>query len=229
MRSLTERLMREFPPIVAGGFVTAGTLLVQHYGLRRARLQRTDAYVAGTIGYDIGFAVYLLVGKKDLMPLVGLVTTQAAGGAAVKGAYWFDKYRSQRSKDKAQLEELLEENNKLRTRIEQLQSNGLRLYNINLEAEEIVKGFKVMEDSKIIQIVIERHSDTYLAYPLGVNGAVVGEGDSADEALENVKSALREFIETFGSEVLDNDNPIMDAFLAEAKINLKPENAKISG
>ena len=34
-----------------------------------------------------------------------------------------------------------------------------------------------------IKIVVERHSDGYVAYPFGLRGVVVGEGDSYDEAL----------------------------------------------
>jgi len=30
---------------------------------------------------------------------------------------------------------------------------------------------------KQFKIVVERHSDTYVAYPLGMKGVVVGQGD----------------------------------------------------
>ena len=54
-----------------------------------------------------------------------------------------------------------------------------------------------MESQKII---IEKHSDGYVAYPLGLKGVVVGEGDSYEEALTDVQSAIRFHLETFGSE-----------------------------
>ena len=54
---------------------------------------------------------------------------------------------------------------------------------------------------KQIQILVEKHSDGYVAYPLGLGGVVVGEGDSYDKALENVTSAIRFHVETFGLEV----------------------------
>lgn len=56
-----------------------------------------------------------------------------------------------------------------------------------------------MESQKII---IEKHSDRYVAYPLGLKGVVVGEGDSYEEALADVQSAIRFHLETFGNEVL---------------------------
>ena len=52
---------------------------------------------------------------------------------------------------------------------------------------------------KQVNIVVERHSDGYVAYPLGV---VVGEGDTYDEALADVKSAIAFHIETFGPDVI---------------------------
>jgi len=69
-----------------------------------------------------------------------------------------------------------------------------------------------------LKIVIEKHADGYVAYPFGIKGVVVGEGDSFDEALRDVQSALRFHIETFGSEALEPDDPVLDAFVAEASI-----------
>jgi predicted RNase H-like HicB family nuclease len=55
---------------------------------------------------------------------------------------------------------------------------------------------------KSIKIIIEKHADGYVAYPLGLKGVVVGEGDTYDETLTDVKSAIRFHIDTFGAEVL---------------------------
>lgn len=54
-----------------------------------------------------------------------------------------------------------------------------------------------------IKIIIEKHPDVYVAYPVGIKGIVVGEGDTYEEALADVKSAIKFHIETFGREVLD--------------------------
>jgi predicted RNase H-like HicB family nuclease len=53
------------------------------------------------------------------------------------------------------------------------------------------------------KIIVEKHSDGYVAYPLGLKGVVVGEGDTYEEALADVKSAIRFHIETFGEDVLE--------------------------
>ena len=58
---------------------------------------------------------------------------------------------------------------------------------------------------KSLKIIIEKHTDGYVAYPLGLKGVVVGEGDSYDEALTNVTSAIRFHIETFGKEVFEDN------------------------
>jgi predicted RNase H-like HicB family nuclease len=69
-----------------------------------------------------------------------------------------------------------------------------------------------------VKIVVERHSDGYVAYPVGLKGVVVGEGDSYDEALADVKSAIRFHIETFGSEALEQESPVLEAFIADADL-----------
>ena len=68
---------------------------------------------------------------------------------------------------------------------------------------------------KQFKIVVERHSDGYVAYPLGITGVVVGEGDTYEEALADVKSAIAFHIETFGPGVIENETPVLEAFVAE--------------
>ena len=53
------------------------------------------------------------------------------------------------------------------------------------------------------KIVVEKHADGYVAYPLGLKGVVVGEGDTYEEALADVTSAIRLHIEVFGEEVVE--------------------------
>jgi len=65
------------------------------------------------------------------------------------------------------------------------------------------------------KVIVEKHPDGYVAYPLGLKGIVVGEGDTYEEALADVKSAIRFHIETFGQEVLEEESPILEVFIAE--------------
>jgi predicted RNase H-like HicB family nuclease len=71
----------------------------------------------------------------------------------------------------------------------------------------------------LIKIIIEKHPEGYVAYALGLKGIVVGEGDTYEEALADVKSAIRFHIETFGREVFDTDSPVLEAFVAEAEVH----------
>ena len=71
---------------------------------------------------------------------------------------------------------------------------------------------------KQFKIVVEKHADGYVAYPLGMKGVVVGEGDSYEEALADVKSAIAFHLETFGGDALDTDSPVLEAFVAEASV-----------
>lgn len=52
-----------------------------------------------------------------------------------------------------------------------------------------------------IKIIIEKHKDGYVAYPIGLKGVVGGQGDTYDEALKDVRSAIRFHLETFGPQV----------------------------
>ena len=69
-----------------------------------------------------------------------------------------------------------------------------------------------------VKIIIEKHSDGYVAYPLGLKGAIIGAGDTYEAALADVKSAIRFHIETFGAEVLDPDEQALEAFVTEAAV-----------
>ena len=70
---------------------------------------------------------------------------------------------------------------------------------------------------KTVKIVVEKHPDGFVAYPLGLKGVVVGQGDSYDEALADCQSAIRFHVETFGPDVLDTASPVLEAFIAEAR------------
>ena len=61
---------------------------------------------------------------------------------------------------------------------------------------------------RAVKIVVEKHPDGYVAYPLGVQGVVVGEGNTYEEALADVKSALRFHVETFGDSAFPARNTL---------------------
>ncbi len=70
---------------------------------------------------------------------------------------------------------------------------------------------------KRIKIIVEKHSEGYVAYPLGFKGVVVGEGNTYEEALADVKSAIKFHIETFGNEAFDKEE-IIETFIAEVAV-----------
>lgn len=71
---------------------------------------------------------------------------------------------------------------------------------------------------KSLKIIVEKRSDGYVAYPLGVKGVVVGQGDSYEDALADVTSAVAFHIETFGPEVLEEQDGLLKAFIAESDV-----------
>ena len=69
-----------------------------------------------------------------------------------------------------------------------------------------------------LKIIVEKHVDGYVAYPLGLKGVVVGQGDSYEGALADVRSAIRFHIETFGDDAFHGEPAVLEAFVAEAAI-----------
>ena len=70
------------------------------------------------------------------------------------------------------------------------------------------------------KIIVEKHHDGYVAYPLGLKGVVGGEGDTYEDALADVKSAIAFHIETFGPEVYESEPLVLEAFVAEAGVTV---------
>jgi len=66
-----------------------------------------------------------------------------------------------------------------------------------------------------IKVVVHNHPDGYLAYSLALKGVVIGEGDTYEDALADVKSAIMFHVESFGSEVLETETPILEVYFAE--------------
>ena len=73
--------------------------------------------------------------------------------------------------------------------------------------------------TKQLKIIVERHPDGYVAYPIGIRGAVVGQGDTYEEALADARSAVAFHVESFGPDVLDDDDsPVLEVFVAETEL-----------
>ena len=66
------------------------------------------------------------------------------------------------------------------------------------------------------KIIVEKYADGYVAYPLGIKGVVVGEGDTYEQAVADMNSAIKFHIETFGSEVLEVEDALLDVFISES-------------
>ena len=70
---------------------------------------------------------------------------------------------------------------------------------------------------KHIKIIVEKHLEGYVAYPVGLKGVVVGEGDNYEEALADVKSAIKFHIETFGDDDIEKED-IIETFVDEISV-----------
>lgn len=72
---------------------------------------------------------------------------------------------------------------------------------------------------KDIKIVILKEEDGYVAFPIGLKGVVVSDGDTYEEAYKNLKEAIKFHIETFGDAILDEIETPMEAYIADLKVS----------
>ena len=56
---------------------------------------------------------------------------------------------------------------------------------------------------KPMQFIVKKYPDGYIAYPLGLKGVVVGQGDTYGEAMADIRSAISFQIETFGPGIVE--------------------------
>lgn len=69
-----------------------------------------------------------------------------------------------------------------------------------------------------LKIIVEKHHDGYVSYPLGLKGVVVGQGDTYEAAVADVRSAISFHIETFGGDAFETDSPVLEAFVDDARL-----------
>ena len=68
------------------------------------------------------------------------------------------------------------------------------------------------------KIIVEKHKEGYVAYPLGLKGVVVGEGNTYEDAVADATSAIEFHIETFGAEALEIEESVLEAFITETRV-----------
>ncbi len=103
----------------------------------------------------------------------------------------------------------------LRTASKFLDNLIKQVRNLKVNLAAIRPGKRNHSQSNVIRIIVEEHEDGFVGYPLGLKGVVVGQGDTKDEALEDTISAIKFHIETFGADVLKNESPVLNAYVAE--------------
>jgi predicted RNase H-like HicB family nuclease len=69
-----------------------------------------------------------------------------------------------------------------------------------------------------LKIIVEEHADGFVAYPVGLRGVFVGQGDTLEDAVADVTSAIKFHVETFGSTELEMDEPLLDVFVTDTRV-----------
>jgi predicted RNase H-like HicB family nuclease len=70
------------------------------------------------------------------------------------------------------------------------------------------------------KFVVEQHPDGFIAYPLGVKGVAIGQGETRESALLDARSALEFHIETFGRDVLEAQTDVLAAYIEESVVSV---------
>ena len=68
------------------------------------------------------------------------------------------------------------------------------------------------------KIIVEKHNEGYVAYPLGLKGVVVGEGNTYEDAVADATSAIEFHIQTFKTEALEIKETVLDMFITETGV-----------
>jgi predicted RNase H-like HicB family nuclease len=76
-------------------------------------------------------------------------------------------------------------------------------------AERLDRNSRLAElaEQLLATVIIEKNPDGYVARTEGIKGVVVGQGDTCEEALADVESAVLFHVGTFGIEVLHSSEP----------------------
>lgn len=69
-----------------------------------------------------------------------------------------------------------------------------------------------------LKIIVEQHPDGFVAYPVGLREIIVGQGETRQEALSDVTSAIEFHVETFGLAELESEDQVLDVFVANTRI-----------
>ncbi len=72
---------------------------------------------------------------------------------------------------------------------------------------------------RTLKVIIEKHPDGYVAYPVAVQGVVLGQGDSLGEAVADLRSALELHISCFGDEGFPRGPTPLEVFVGEVNIS----------
>jgi len=69
-----------------------------------------------------------------------------------------------------------------------------------------------------VSVIIKRHDDGYGAFPLDLRGVCVAQGNSLEEALREVRSAICFHLETFGSDAISGEPVAHEVFVGEVLV-----------
>ena len=70
------------------------------------------------------------------------------------------------------------------------------------------------------KIIVEKTKEGYVAYPIGLRGVVISDGDTFEEAIANVREAIAFHIQTFSAEELGEPVSLDRIFVTETEVTV---------
>ena len=70
------------------------------------------------------------------------------------------------------------------------------------------------------KIIVEKTEEGYVAYPIGLRGVVISDGDTFEEAIANVRGAIAFHIQTFSAEELGEPVSLDRIFVTETEVTV---------
>jgi predicted RNase H-like HicB family nuclease len=72
-----------------------------------------------------------------------------------------------------------------------------------------------------VKVLVEKQAQGYIAYPVGLQGVVTGTGHTYEDALEDVTSSIRAYIEANGPDSFDVVPEVVEIAIPESTARKK--------
>ena len=73
---------------------------------------------------------------------------------------------------------------------------------------------------KKLKIIVENYDDGFVAYPAGLKGVIVGYGETEEDTLDDVRSAIAFHVDSFGAGEIVPERGVIDVHIVETEVEV---------